>query len=52
MQNGTGHRGTWGRLGDEYNQDAITALDENDPNFDPEDVIDRVAMQASSWSEC
>ena len=34
-KDGGGGKGTWGKLGDEYDG-APSSLDENDPNYDPE----------------
>ena len=46
---GAGSRGTWGRVGDEFD-DAPAALDEKDPNFDPEEVQERRVMACTSYS--
>ena len=43
---GAGGKGTWGRVGDEYDG-APSSLDHNDPNFDPEDEREKTVFLAS-----
>ena len=43
---GAGGKGTWGRVGDEFDG-APSHLDENDPNFDPEEMADKTVYVAS-----
>ena len=45
-KDGAGGKGTWGKIGDEYDG-APGTLDRNDPNYDPEDDRNNTVFQGT-----